>query len=144
MLSDVIPITHPQLPLHRHTVFVGMESVRAVLGLDTERVLARVDTGHFRWVFDLGGGGGAKRELRFWVREIILPGTHKLGLPAVIRAIIGDHLSLRRGELERQWLLSHVTVARWIARRQLALQQPGRITRESVEQFLISRWVGRL
>jgi len=130
------------LPIAARTVFVDLGTVRAALGVDAESVLAKVDAGELRWVFDIGIGT-EKRELRFWARELIAPGLcEALNLDQALIQILNGGVTIRRGEIERQWVVSHVTVMRWIREGLVFQYAPGQIARESLARFLKERCVG--
>jgi len=135
-----------RLPISARTVLVDLGTVRAVLGLDTVGVLKRVELGHLQWVFDFGQTSrgakvaSGKRELRFWVREIIAPEQcAHLNLAQAVMQIVGADISIRRTELERRWVVSHVTVFRWIRDREIYLFGRSEIARQSLADFLMKR-----
>jgi hypothetical protein len=136
-----LPITVAQ-----RTVLVGVETVRAKFGCDAESVFAMVDNGQLRWAFDvsLDGGGSATgiRELRFWTGEIVAPEAQRaVSLEKVLRCISGQGTTLRRGEIERQWIVSAQHVSRLVKNGDLTLASAGHVTRASVEQFLKRRHI---
>jgi hypothetical protein len=53
--------------LHPRTVLVGMETARALLGVDADGVQARVDAGRLRWVWDISARPGPAAAPR-WLR----------------------------------------------------------------------------
>ena len=128
------------LRLSARTVLVDLATVRAARGVDAESVLAAVDAGELRGVFDVSASAdGGIRELRFWMRGVIAPETVAgLGTEAIIQLVLGDRATYRRGELEVQWVMSHVTVMRLIRSGEFKLH--GReVTTESLRKFLRSR-----
>ena len=137
-----------RLRVSNRVKFLTLEAVRATTGDDAETTLARVLGGRrpsdaLQWVFDVGLGKD-KRELRFWAPEIEdAEATRHLELAEVLNRILGpcgQHLAVSRGEIERQWIVSHVTVGRWIAAGEVSLLLPGKISRASLAQFLTKRW----
>jgi len=134
--------TQPGLPLlvSQRTVFLPVDAVRAKFGCDAESVFAMVDNGELRWAFNLGIDG-KRAEWRFWTREIIAPETTKdVELPQVLASILGAHkFELRRGEIERQWIVSAQHVMRLVKAGWLELSRPGHVTRASAAAFLKGR-----
>ncbi len=132
------------LPMSARTILVGLGTVRAVLGVDAESVLAQVDAGELKWVFNLALGM-EKRTLRFYLPELSAPAeVSRLALAEVIARITGAGATIRRGELERRLVVSHVTIGRWIKERHITLAAPGLVSRPSLESFLTTRWLGTL
>ena len=128
------------LPISARTVLVDLQTVRAARGVDAESIVALVDNGELQWVFDLGLGGGDIRELRFWAREIIAPETvTNLKLSAVVDSILGNGATIRRGEIERQWVISAPHVMRLVRAEEIKEIAPGKICRLSLVKFLTSR-----
>jgi hypothetical protein len=134
------------LAISPKTVLVDLSTVRAAWGLDADTVRQRVEDGHLRWVFDVGpkpsdgDGVPGKRELRFWIRELVSPrDCESLNLEQALLRILGASPAIRRGELERQWVVSHVTVHRWIRQREIYTYGTGLIARDSLADFLRSR-----
>lgn len=135
-----------QLAISPLTTLVDLGTVRAAWGLDADTVRQRVDDGQLRWVFDIGpqpateGSVPGKRELRFWIREIVSPRqTEALNLEQALLSLLGASPAIRRGELERQWVVSHVTVHRWIRQREIYTYSSGLISRQSLADFLRRR-----
>ncbi|HEV2691417.1 MAG TPA: hypothetical protein VG347_00825 [Verrucomicrobiae bacterium] len=134
------------LSISQRTVLVSVETVRASLGCDAESVFAKVDNGGLRWVFDVsvehGGHCGTQRELRFWTGEIVAAeNAAKQTETQVIAAIIGKGASVRRGEIERQWVVSAQHVMRLIKAKELALASVSHVSRASLESFLKRRLI---
>lgn len=139
-------ISNLQLAISPLTILVDLGTVRAAWGLDADTVRQRVEDGHLRWVFDIGpkpateGGVPGKRELRFWIREIVSPRKcEELNLEQALLSILGASPAIRRGELERQWVVSHVTVHRWIRQKEIYTYSSGLISRQSLADFLRRR-----
>jgi hypothetical protein len=77
---------------------VGVETARAILGVDADAIQARLEGGRLRWGWDISarrrrgrpGRRGAVRELRLWARELIAPDLcDTLRLREVIPMILG-------------------------------------------------------
>jgi hypothetical protein len=127
-------------------VLVNIEAVRSVFGVAAETVLDRVDDAtredHLRWVFNLSAGDGYRRELRFWVREIIAPETcTRLGLGKVVDIILGKREQFRRGELEIEWVCNHKTISALLSTKALCLHGTT-VPRHALDNFLRTRWIG--
>jgi len=88
---------------HPSTVLVGMETARAMLGMDGEEVLEQIEQGRFRWVWDISSrpavGGPAPgpprlkrhRAPRFWLQELQAPDLcRELTLEQVLEALLGQ------------------------------------------------------
>jgi len=126
--------------IEQRTVLVTVEAVRGKFACDAESVWGMVDNGELRWTFDVSVDRSV-RELRFWTRELIAPETTvNLELNAVLNSILGERRTeLRRGEIERQWIVSAQHVSRLIKCGQLELSRPGYVTRASAAAFLKGR-----
>lgn len=133
----------PGLPLvvAQRTVLLGLETVRARFGCDAESVFAMVESGRLRWVFDVSLEHQiAQRELRFWTGEIVAPeNVARQTVEQVIAAIVGRGATVRRGEIERQWVVSAQHVGRLVKAGELTLASMSQITRASLENFLERR-----
>ena len=140
---NIVTPLQTRLPLviAQRTVLVGVETVRAKFGCDAESVFAMVDNGTLRWAFDVAvTPGKGSRELRFWTGEIIAPENAARQTAAqVIAAIIGKGASVRRGEIERQWICSAQHIMRLIRAGELTLASRSKISRESLARFLHER-----
>jgi hypothetical protein len=129
----------PALAFAGRSVFLGMETVRAKFGCDAEKVLAMVEKGKLRWVFDISVDGTA-RNLRFWTGEIVAPQiAARQTEQQVIAAILGYSAAIRRGQIERQWICSAQHVMRLVRAGELSLAGPKHITRTSLAAFLKRR-----
>lgn len=136
----------PDKDFSERVAFVTLAAVRSRFGCAAETVLSRVDDAtredHLRWVFNLSATGGYRRELRFWVREIVAPETcGRLTLAEVVDLILGRREHFRRGELEIEWVCNHMTISALLRSRALKLQA-GKIPRSSLCAFLKTRWIG--
>ena len=103
---------------HPRTVLVGVETARALLGVDADAVQARIDAGRLRWVWDISARPhGRERgrckpvdrdvpELRLWVRELLAPDLFD-GLPLrqVLPLVLGRERPRWRSSEVAQLLL---------------------------------------
>src|SRR5579859_1754612 len=127
-------------------VLVDIQAVRSLFGCAAENILHRVDDAtredHIRWVFNLSAGEGHRRELRFWVREIIAPETCAgLTLGAVVDMILGEREQFLRGKLEIEWVCHHQTISALLRTKALNLHGTT-IPRHALDNFLRTRWIG--
>jgi hypothetical protein len=134
------------LSISQRTVLVNTEALRAALGVDAETIYAKVDSGEFRWVWDVSTGGGEVRELRFWVREITAPqSVVGLDLAAVLAAVLGSERQRWQGvELAQMLLISRPQVKRLSDAGELAgdiVSGKLWVRRSVVEKFLNARLV---
>lgn len=139
------------LTLHTRTALVTTETVRAALGIDAETVATRVDSGEIRWVFDVSAATGDQdnrlRELRFWLREVIAPGSaHQMAPRDVVEAIVGSPSRefFRSGEVAHLLLVSDPHVGRLWQRGFLPGHIVGRalkLRRDGLVRWLHSRLV---
>jgi hypothetical protein len=138
---------HLNLSISQRTVLVTMDMVRAALGLDADSVMARVEAGELRWVFDIATGSQIS-ELRFWAKEIIAPEfCAGLTLAQAMKEILGSERARWRGtEIQHLLLVSRPTVKK--------LHDDGRLPgdlvngtfsfrRAAVESFLRAAIVGQ-
>ena len=134
------------LKVSARTVLLDLQSVRAAHGLDAESVEAMVQAGELQWVFDISLLHDAGRaELRFWTKEVVAPETTlTLRLRDVVQSILGNAATITRGELERQWVCSHVHVMRLIKQGEIELLTASKISRPSLVNFLTRRWAGNV
>jgi hypothetical protein len=142
------------LPLHRQTLLVTIDAVRAVRGLDAEGVWAEVDQGRLRWVWDISTRPHGRdtrtlsvRELRFWVAELIAPELCQPLAPEQAFALIlgKGRQQWRAGEVMQGLLCSRSFVKRLIDAGELSGPIAGHtrwITRSSLAAFLRRRLIG--
>jgi len=145
--------TQSKLPLEisARCTLVTLEFVRNLRGCDAESVLNCVgDATHPKfllWVFDVGVQALAcrekgRRELRFWKEEVLGEMGHKLKLelqPAAVAArILGSRQEFPRGEIEIQWTINAMTIARLIRAGELT-EVNHKLTRASLAAFLERR-----
>lgn len=126
---------------------VDLQTVRAIRGLDAESVLALIDAGRIRWVWDVSLPGSARRELRFLTAEVRGEAVSVTASRAqAIDLAIGvptTRSRVRAAELEQRWVLSNQTVMRLGRCGQLAVEMEGHtkwVKRDSLVRFLGSRW----
>ena len=135
------------------SVFCGADTVSCISGLPINQVYDRVESGSYLWVWNVSTGVGAKRELRFWSREINDPAAVTgLTLDAVINTIIpdrmhipGQHDGLRNWEFRHLLRLSKSTLSEM--RQELGIRgtaQGHLIPRAILDQFFRRRWLGNI
>jgi hypothetical protein len=102
---------HLNLSISQRTVLVTVDMVRAALGVDADSVIAKVEAGELRWVFDVSCGGSIS-EWRFWAKEIIAPEfCAGLTLAGAMKEILGSERARWRGtEIQHLLLVSRPTV----------------------------------
>ena len=144
-----------QLPLvvHRRTALVTVDTARAVLGVDADTILARIELGAIRWAWDIGMHGRATDrvipEYRLWARELfsqppIIPAAPSQLTPQeVIHAVIGvERLRMTRVEVAHLLLCSrpHIMALVRVGELQADDANPlNFVTRLSLGKFLESR-----
>jgi hypothetical protein len=131
-----------QVSLSQRTVLVPTDVVRAVLGVDTEAVVEKVDAGELMWVFNVSAKSNI-RELRFWVRELQSPECGRLSSEEAVQRILGDRRQRWCGtQIQQLLMISRPSVMRWHRAGDLPGEKVGRTfwtTRTALEQFLTSR-----
>lgn len=124
-------------------VLVSVNVAMQVLGYDADSVVMMAESGRLRWVWDVSVHQAVKRELRFWMGELLNP-TQPRNTGDVIQAVIGH---------ETQPRLRAVTVGHTLLVRRPtihALVHTGALTgplvggvqwidRNSLEEFLRNR-----
>jgi hypothetical protein len=135
------------------TTFCGIDTVSCVVGRSVPQVYDLVESGHFLWVWNVSSGVGARRELRFWSREINEPASvANLTLDAVIKSVIpnrthvpGQRNGLHNWEFRHLLRLSKPSACE--LRKELGICGTTRhlfIPRSRVEQFFRRRWLGNI
>ncbi|HXB59093.1 MAG TPA: hypothetical protein VNU95_05995 [Candidatus Acidoferrales bacterium] len=135
------------------TTFCGVDTVSCVVGLSVPRIYDLVESGRYLWVWNVSSGVGARRELRFWSREINDPASVAgLTLDAVIKSVIphrgyvpGQRQGLHNWEFRHLLRLSKPSVCE--LRKELGIRGAIRhlfIPRSRLEQFFRSRWIGNI
>lgn len=103
------------LPLHRRSVLVTVDVVRAALGCRSEQVYWAVQSGRIRWAWEVGLNARPEQPtLRIWARELLTPMCQNhLRDEQVIDCIVGspNRVCLKGPEVEQLLLVnrSHVT-----------------------------------
>ncbi|HTR41507.1 MAG TPA: hypothetical protein VMH87_07815 [Pseudomonadales bacterium] len=126
---------------------VSVSTVRAIRGVDAERVTAMVDNAldaqHIRFAFNVAlKPGRSARELRCWLIELAAPMlVAKITIEEAIAEILGARESWPREELGICWTISSQQIGRLIKGGCFNLER-NRITRSSLETFLWTRWTG--
>jgi hypothetical protein len=135
------------------TTFCGIDTVSCVVGRSVPQVYDLVESGHFLWVWNVSSGVGARRELRFWSREINEPASVAgLTLNAVIKSVVPNrrHLpgqcdGLHNWEFRHLLRLSKPSACE--LRRELGIRGTIRnlfIPRSRIERFFRRRWLGNI
>lgn len=95
------------------TPLVDLNAVRAVRGVDADTILADVDEGRLRWVWNVAAQPGEIRELRFWTLEVNLPDSvRRVTLEQVTDLILGARAEWRGPEIAQLLIVSRPTVHR--------------------------------
>jgi len=138
-------------------VLVDVNRAMEATGYGMETVIEMVDAGELLWVWDVGlmrqpicAGRVApvRRELRFWLGELLAPEAQRgRTLDEVIEMVLGKRASseLRRVTVKDVLLLRPQQVMRLVMAGELSPRVDGHpcwVTRASVEGFLRRRWVG--
>lgn len=128
------------------TPLATLNTVRLLRGLSTEAVLALVESGQLRWVFNIATSGRTARELRFWPRELKEPGSvAKLAPALVVNELLGTQRTQFRGSEVADFLCaSRQLIQRLHQGRQIAGRIEGHtrwITRQSLAEFLNRRLI---
>lgn len=135
--------THLTLDVHQRVTLLNVDTVRALLGVDSETVKNRIDDGQLCWVFDISVVDNYRRELRIWARTLEPGGT--LALAQVIDEIIGTQRpTLRGAELEVLLLCSRQHIQQLHERGLLRGEVVGHtrhIKRDSLVAFLRRRFI---
>jgi hypothetical protein len=108
------------LSISQRTVLVTVDALRASLGVDAETILARIDAGEYRWVFDVSAVRSRRfhsskhvRELRVWAKEIIAPeATSSLSQADAVTQIIGKRERYYGTEIAQLLLVSRPQIFR--------------------------------
>jgi excisionase family DNA binding protein len=142
---------HLNLSINQRTVLVTLDTVRASLGVDADSIIAKVDAGELRWVWNVSNGTGEVRELRFWAREIVAPElTRELTPAKALELILGDSPLAVRKDWRGVEIAQLLLVSRpQIFRLHEAGELPGvivggtlKVKREALKTFLRTRLVG--
>lgn len=128
-----------------NVALVSVDSAKAVLGVDAESVVAMVEEGKIRWVWDFSAPGSTRRELRFWVAELS-GGTKPQPMEQVIAAVIGATPGGRQRAaiIEVRWAISAQLIMALVRTGCWAEDRVGHtryLRRASLETFLQSRLI---
>jgi hypothetical protein len=140
------------LSISQRTVLLPVESLRVHLGVDADTILARIDGGDYRWVFDVSSVkqrrlNSAKhvRELRLWAREIVAPEvTRDLSPKAAVAEILGARERFYGTEIAQLLLVSRPQIFRLHESKELSGDIVGGklwVQRAALETFLHKRLV---
>lgn len=141
---------HLSLSISQRTVLVTVDTLRTHLGVDADTILARVDNGEYRWVFDVSSVrqrrlNSAKhvRELRIWAREVIAPETTSgLSPEGAVRDILGKRDRFYGTEIAQLLLVSRPQIFRLHDSEELSGEIVGGklwVSRAVLEKFLLRR-----
>jgi hypothetical protein len=108
------------LSISQRTVLLTVDALRVHLGVDADTILARIDGGEYRWVFDVSSVKQRRfnsskhvRELRLWAREIVSPELTSGLTPAeAISEIIGNRPRYYGTEIAQLLLVSRPQIFR--------------------------------
>jgi hypothetical protein len=141
------PPVQRSLPLSvsAQVVLATVDVARAVLGVDAESVVAQVEEGKIRWVWDFACPGSTRRELRFWVPELS-SGTKPQPVEQVIAAVIGATPGGRQRAaiIEVRWAISAQLIMGLVRSGCWAEDRVGHtryLRRASLERFLQERLI---
>lgn len=129
-------------------VLVGIDQAMSTLGYDCAVVLDMVDAGELLWVFDVACVGAGRRELRFWLGELMAPAFQRSAtLDVVLNCVVGHELlpDIRNQTVSHILGVRHTTVHRLWKSGELAGVLSNRtlwIHRAGLVAFLRARWVG--
>lgn len=144
------PVSQGRLPLvlSERTRLVCMYTARAVLGIDTDSVIAKVDNGELRWVWDVGVHGvkNAVVEYRFLAAELSKEQSFHTIEDVIAHCVPAGRDRLRRGELVQMMMVSRVHVHNLVKEGELrgdAAEPLNFVTMRSVTNFLRLRWMNR-
>lgn len=137
------PPTRPMLAVSQRTALVTVDFVRACLGVDADSVLARVDAGELRWVWDVSSGQGKVRALRFLSRELAAPERVRNLTPrAVVAELLGNRNRWRGVEVAQLLLVSRTQIFRLHKANELSgdiVSGTLWVPRPALENFLLGR-----
>jgi hypothetical protein len=133
------------------TTFCDIETVSCVTGLSTDRIYELVDFGYYLWVWNVSGGVGVRRELRFWSREINDHASAAgLTFDDVLKTVIprrshvpGQRDGIQNWEFGHLLRLSKPCLCR--LRKELGIRGRNHrlfITQANIEKFFRRRWAG--
>lgn len=129
-------------------VLVDMNAAIRELGYHVDVVNDMVHSGELLWVFDVRSPGSVKRELRFWLGELLAPAVQRgKSIDDVTRAIVGHERfpELRGTTVEEILFLRKQSIPDLCVSGGLTSRVGNHvrwITRNSLVEFLRRRWVG--
>jgi hypothetical protein len=141
----------PRVAIHPRTVLVGVDTVASVHGIAVPQVHELAEE-RLVWVWNVAvRADGARKELRFWSREIIFPeSTARLAIEQVIASIVprrdlvpGQSAGFSHREVMQLLRINQATAIELRAELQ-AVNVNGRpwVPRAGLETFLRRRWLG--
>lgn len=154
-MEAIATTIHPHrdgpLIVSSEVTLVSLETARAMLGLDSESVVALVDCGRLRWVWDFATPGSDwRREMRFWTTEVLrvagdmdasaVPEDH------VVSCVIGPTPNGRQraAAIAVRWCLSLQSIMRLVRAQCLSedrVYKTRYLRRTGLEEFLESRLI---
>ena len=94
------PLLPAPMKVNPLVALLKLDVVIAATGQPADRIYEKVDTGEWRWVFNLATNArGGTRDLRFWSREIAGYDVRKLKLKTVLDEILGGRTLFQSGEV---------------------------------------------
>lgn len=123
---------------------VGISSVQAIHGVQSERVYEFVESGYYQWTFNLAAETSKRRpDLRFWKEELAdRDAVRKSSLAEVLSRILPDtKATFAPGDVCLRWLIARPTLGR--IRQEMGLR-PGNLPRPALVKYLASRWIGNM
>ena len=141
--------THiPHIHTHRvyRPVLVPIERAMEALCLPYEAVVEAVEAGAILWVWDIAQAR-SRRELRFWLGELLMPGNRSMELFQVLRCLDPGDPEFPLHPLAVADLLAvrATTVYRFIRTgtiEAVSADSGLRIPRYALHRFLTDRWIG--
>ena len=130
---------------------IPLDMAAAIAGLHLDHALERVESGEWRWAWDLAAGH-ERRTLHVWRECLTAAGSAEQGaastapgLGAVLDAVIGTPMpEVRLVSLETRWSVRAQTIRRWLAVGDLSYRHAGHtlwLSRASLVAFLERRLV---
>lgn len=135
------------MPIGTEVSLVDLQTIRAIRGLDAESVLALIDAGRIRWVWDVSLPNSARRELRFLTAEargeaVSVTASRAQAIDLAI-GVPPTRQRVRAAEIEQRWVVSNQTVMRLGRAGEITVEMEGHtkwVRRDSLARFLARRW----
>lgn len=135
------------MPIGAEVSLVDLQTIRAIRGLDAESVLALIDAGRIRWVWDVSLPNSARRELRFLTAEargeaVCVTASRAQAIDLAI-GVPPTRQRVRAAEIEQRWVVSNQTVMRLGRAGEITVEMEGHtkwVRRDSLARFLARRW----